>query len=758
MEIFTNWISDGTGSPFYVRKRFSVKKKIQKAEACVSGLGQFNFYVNGKRVSDHRLDPAWTDYRKTVNYVVFDVTKLLDAGENVMAAEVGNGWYLMDETGYSFSFPDFMPKSPNPYVPFGKELVFAAALEVLYEDGEKEVFYADKDALTAPHPVLHANVFGTEVMDGSLKKAHWNDIFCDEEEGWTPALVLEKNAAPAGKLTEQRFFIEVKETVPAKLVGKAGKRLIYDLGYNMAGMLKAEVRGKKGEQVIFRPAEKLSGDGDVDQMAKGWKLIDVYEAYTFGQDDVFEDYQMVFTYFGGRYIAVEGVEEEDIRNLTAEAITSAGTDDGSFETDDMRFNQIYDLVKKAVEANMMSVHTDCPTIERFAWQEENVMMAPSVMYMKHVDLQWRKFLQDARDAQHKATDFFLDYEKNKVFPGYGLIPSQAPCYIPNPLPVPGMGSFYDIVPWGSSIIIGLYWHYMFYGDKTVIMENYEAAKRYLSHLESRMDSNGFLTHGLGDWGNPRGEYARENIETAFFYWDYQIMTFLAHETGRTIDELRHQARAESIREHYNRILLVKDPATGLYGYTTHDVLVPGEENFHTTQAALALPLYLGMVPEDKRQDVLTLFRKKMEEDGAIVAGEVSQAYIIQTMADNGMNDLVAEFILKEEHPSYYAFVLDGETTLGEYWETNPRSHCHDMMGHIVEWFYNGIGGIRPLRPGFKQVELRPYLPKSMNHAKVFYKTIYGPITVEMTRKETEVELQVQLPAEVEYKVNDEYLK
>ena len=104
------------------------------------------------------------------------------------------------------------------------------------------------------------------------------------------------------------------------------------------------------------------------------------------------------------------------------------------------------------------------------------------------------------------------------------------------------------------------------------------------------------------------------------------------------------------------------------------------------------------------------------------------------------------------------FVLDGETTLGEYWETNPRSHCHDMMGHIVEWFYNGIGGIRPVKPGFKQVEIRPYLPKSMNHAKVSYQTLYGPITVEMTRKETEVDFQVQVPAEVAYTVNDVYLK
>lgn len=101
----------------------------------------------------------------------------------------------------------------------------------------------------------------------------------------------------------------------------------------------------------------------------------------------------------------------------------------------------------------------------------------------------------------------------------------------------------------------------------------------------------------------------------------------------------------------------------------------------------------------------------MVDEQVFIAGEVGLPYVIQTARENGMNDLISQFILREEYPSYYAFVLDGETTLGEYWETNPRSHCHDMMGHII----NGIAGIIPEEPGFTKVTIKPYMPDTIEY-------------------------------------------
>ena len=132
-------------------------------------------------------------------------------------------------------------------------------------------------------------------------------------------------------------------------------------------------------------------------------------------------------------------------------------------------------------------------------------------------------------------------------------------------------------------------------------------------------------------------------------------------------------------------------------------------------------------------------------------------YIIQAASRYGMNDLIAEFIMREEHPSYYAFVKDGFTTLGEYWEKNPRSHCHDMMGHILEWYYDGIAGIRPLAPGFRKVLVKPYLPATMDRAEAVYHSVSGDIHVSMVRSSGQVDLSVSAAPGIAVTIDREFL-
>lgn len=783
---FQNWITDGNGHPFYARKTFKLEKKPAKAIAFVCGLGQFNFYVNGQKVSDHVLDPAWTDYRKIVYYLKFDITEYLQTGTNVLACEVGNGWYMADqEGGYFFHFPTFMPPNPNPYKPFDKALVLGVHVEFFYteasmdshsqvqaphvsaENNSKETASApsentaspdltidtDTSWKVAPHPILHSNCFGSEVMDGRKVIPEWKEIDPDDRTQpnsiWQPAQIAASGIALNEILAESKMPpVRVIHTYEAKYLGQVNGRSIYDFGQNCSGMLSFEVRGAASQTVHAYPAEKLTADGDVDQMAKNWLPIDVTETYTIGQTDVWETYAMTFTYFGGRYVAID-VDPSCTRNIQLHAISSAEKRAGTFECDDERYMQIYDLIEKAVEANMVGVHTDCPTIERFAWQEENHLMAPTIMYMKDVKAHWEKFLKDTRLSQLTADNWFWDMDHNKYYPGDGLIPSQAPCYLPNVLPVPGMGDFYNVIGWGSSIILGTYWHYMFYGDVQIIRDNYEAGKKYLEFLKTMVNEDGFINNGLGDWGNPDQNYAKENVETAFLYADTTVLEKFAGLLGNDADAAAFTAYAEEIKRNYNDKLLVKNPDTGLYCYQ-----VWGKEPLQMTQASEAMPLFWGMVPEDKISDVVESFRRLLIADGSLKTGEVGQPYIVQTMNRYGMNDLLSQMILKPEHPSYYAFVLAGETTLGEYWEENPRSHCHDMMGHIAEWYYNGIAGIQPLEPGFKKVLIRPWLPESMHHVKATYDSAAGRITVEMTRQEDgRVALDVEAADGIEVTIN-----
>lgn len=750
------WITNCTMTPFYARKKFTVSKEVKKAEAKVCGLGQFIFYVNGKKVGDHELDPAWTNYRKLIQYVVFDVTGCLVQGENVLGAEVGNGWFIKTDENYTFSLPAFMPPNPNPYEPFGKSLVLALQLEITYTDGTEEKISADETFAVKGHPTVMSNVYGSETMKGGLVQKGWCMSEFDASE-WNPAAVVPEEEEPKGRLAEQyQPAIKVIQSYDGKLIGHAGNRDIYDFGQNMSGILEFEVRGKAGDTVKVYPAEKLGPDGDVDQVAKGWVTVDSCITYIIGEDDTWETYRMKFTYFAGRYIGVEKISANEenglaveVRNVKGHAISSAWKTDGAFTSDDERYNKIYDMIEKTVEANMVSVHTDCPTIERFAWQEPNHLMAPSIFYMKDGSRLWDKFLMDMRTEQHTAEDYFHDYEGNRVYPGDGLMPSQCPCYIPNVLPVPGMGSFYDIIPWGSTCILGAYWHYQFYGDKKIIEDNYDAGMRYLNHLKSKVTKDGFINHGLGDWGNPKNELARENIETAFLYADTVTLAKFADVLGKPEDKEELDAYAEEIKKNYNEKLLVRHPEEGYWCYRVWE----HPEDICLTQASEALPLFWGLVPEEKEEDIVKAFRCTLEHENAFVSGEVGLPYIIQTARKYGMNDMIAKFITRRQHPSYYAFILEGLTTLGEYWEENPRSHCHDMMGHIIEWYYNGIAGIQTEEPGFAKVTIRPFLPEGMTEFTCSYKSVKGEIKVHVKESADEILLETHVPDGVEKTVD-----
>ncbi|MBQ9413085.1 MAG: family 78 glycoside hydrolase catalytic domain [Oscillospiraceae bacterium] len=723
-----NWITaaDGADSPFYARRSFWLDAVPLRAVARVCGLGQFVFRVNGRKIGDHELDPGWTDYDKYAQYVTFDVTEALRPGENVLGAEVGNGWYRKNDEHYTFAFPPFMPPNPNPYRPYGNGLVLALCLELEYDGGRRETVGTDSGWTTAPHAIVQSNVYGSETFDASRYRPGWDAPGFDGS-AWTPAAAA---AGPKGELREQtQPPVKVIASYAGRYLHTVGGRDIYDFGQNMSGILEFTAAGPAGGEVRLYPAEKLSPEGDADQVAKNWCAVDSRITARLAGTGKAERFRMTFTYFAGRYVAVEHTDGAALQTLSAHAVSAAWKDAGSFHCDDERFNRIYDMIARTAEANLLSVHTDCPTIERFAWQEPNHLMAPSIFYMKDGKGLWEKYLTDLRLAQHGPGDFFLDLEGKPWYPGDGLVPSQAPCYIHNVLPVPGMGSFYDIIPWGSTLILGTAWHYLFYGDLSVVRDNYAAGLRYLDYLKTKLTPEGFICHGLGDWGNPENQLARENVETAFLYADAVTLARFALLLEKPEDAGALQSFAEELKAGYNEKLLAWNEKLGCWCYRLWD----SPEEVRITQAAEALPLYWGMVPAEREADVAKAFRASLEEKGAFVSGEVGLPYVIQAARRQGWNELICRFVTREEHPSYYAFVLDGETTLGEYWERNPRSHCHDMMGHIIEWYYNGLAGIEPLEPGFRKVRIRPYLPEGMGSFGCSYETPLGTVRVRAKR-------------------------
>ena len=63
-----------------LRKEATLRQPVKRAVAYMSGLGWSELYINGKKVGDQVLSPAFTDYTKRVEYVVHDVSGLLAGG------------------------------------------------------------------------------------------------------------------------------------------------------------------------------------------------------------------------------------------------------------------------------------------------------------------------------------------------------------------------------------------------------------------------------------------------------------------------------------------------------------------------------------------------------------------------------------------------------------------------------------------------------------------------------------------------------
>ena len=311
------------------------------------------------------------------------------------------------------------------------------------------------------------------------------------------------------------------------------------------------------------------------------------------------------------------------------------------------------------------------------------------------------------------------------FRGAGFLPPIAPSYGKFIADTP-LGNFWDLIAWGSFLILGAKWFYEYYGDLSMIRNYYGANCAYMDYLGTKITEDGFIAHGLGDWGNPQaGAQATANVETAFYYKDLVTMAEFAGLLGKQEDEKRFKDLAEEVRGNYNEKLLVKDPA-GRWCYRAWD----HREELFCTQACQALPLHFGMVPEDKKKDVTDTLLELLEPSG-FVSGEIGFPAILQCLQESGHQDLIWKLAMREDTFSFYHFVQTGETALGEYWEDNPRSHNHDMMGSLMECYYTGIAGIRGLEPGFARAEIRPYLPNGIKRMKCSYGSAQGVVALEV---------------------------
>ena len=654
-------------------KSLRLRGEVRSARVDICGLGQYELTLNGRPVGDYFLSPGWTLYNKELLYNEFDVTSLLQQaprGEVDVRVRLGGGMYDIPVKGYHK-----MAGSAG-----APKLLFC--LHVDYTDGRSEELVSDASWTAAPSQVRYASIYAGEWDDATLEGTPRPVVLTLPH--WDVPLVKQVPGT----------FVRVRQELPSKRIAPG----LYDLGQNSSGIVRIRVRGRKGQQVVLRPAEILV-DGKISQRC----LPGYTWTYTLRGDRRGETWTPAFSYTGFRYVEVEADKGVKLLELTGLHTTTDAPETGSFACSDTLFNRIHDLIDWAIRSNLVSITTDCPTREKLGWQEQNHLMAHSMMYRYDMRALLNKIADDLADSQHPD----------------GSIPTTAPEYTPFE---PGSG-FEDTPEWSASFVLCPWYTWEWYGDDSAIRKHYPAMKRYLGYLTSRSEG-GIVDYGLGDWfdiGPERpGKAQLTSVAlsaTATYHYLLATMEQIARHLGRDGDAAHYADLAAKVRKAFNERFY-----NG--GQTVYE---------KGSQAGLAMALYMGLVPEEHHAEAVAALVRDIESRGyALTAGDVGFRYVVQALQQNGRSDVIYRMNHNPDIPGYAWQLKKGATALTESWQAyDDVSNNHLMLGHLMEWLYGGLGGIRPVAPD--RLVIDPQMVGDVTWARTSLQTAGGPVRCDWTK-------------------------
>jgi alpha-L-rhamnosidase len=662
------------------RKSFILARPPVSARVYICGLGYHELRLNGEKVGDHVLDPAFTRYDRRALYVVHDVTKQLKKGSNALGVILGNGWYNM-HTRCVWDF-DKAPWRDRP--------VLRCQLEMTFDDGSTKVVVSDATWRVSTGPIVFDSIRNGETYDARLEKPGWDAADFDDTN-WPLAQV---DAGPKGELRAQMMpAIKVTQTLkPVKFTEPKPGVYIFDIGQNLAGWARLKVSGPAGTEVVMRYGERLSADGTLDQQDIGQHIksgkaqTDTYILKGQGT----EVWEPRFVYHGFQYVEVTGLPDKaDLDMLEARVAHTAFDKAGSFECSNELFNRIQRNTLWSYVSNFHGYPTDCPHREKNGWTGDAHLAAETGLYNFDSATAYTKWMNDLRDEQRNSGE------------------------LPGIVPTSGWGYAWGNGPaWDSAYILIPWYLYQYSGDTRVLTEHYDRHKRYVDYLTSEAE-NHIVSIGLGDWVPAKSTTPEKVTSTGYYYRDALIVSKTAAMLGKTEDARRYGDLALKIRDAFNRDFFHQD--AGLYA--------------GGTQTAMSCALTHGLVPPAERERVFGNLVALIEKnDGFLDAGILGTKYLIDCLTAGGRADVVYGMATKTTYPSWGRWLEEGATTLWEQWD-GGASRNHIMFGHISAWFYQVLGGIvpDPQAVGFKHFSIRPQLLGDVTWAKAEHESPYGTI-------------------------------
>ncbi len=688
-----------------MRKEFSISKKIKSATAFICGLGHFELYINGSKTGDHFLDPGWTNYDRQAQYVSFDITHDLQQGANAIGVMLGNGFYYIPGQRYR--------KMTGAYG--HPKMIMKTMIE--YEDGSMEQIISDESWKTISSPIIFSSMYGGEDYDATMEQPGWNKPGFDAA-AWKNVIIT---TGPPQLDAQLQLPVKIMERFSPISKRELKKNVwMYDLGQNFSGIPAITVHGNTGDTIRIYCAELLNSDGTANQKATGSPSYFTY-VLKGGAD---ESWQPRFTYTGFRYMQVYCIAKDSlqaspvVKNIEGLHIRNAAPSTGSFSCSNKLFNITYQLINWAIKSNTVSVSTDCPHREKLGWLEQSHLMGASVQYNYDIAALNKKIISDMRFTQYAN----------------GKMPEIAPEFTVFTAP------FDESPEWGSASIILPWYHYQWYGDKQLLAAAYPMMQRYIDYLLTK-DSVFILKHGLGDWfdiGPKKSGFTQMTkmgiTATATLYYDASIMTEIAQLLNKPADVKNYTQLAANVKSAFNAAFFNKQ--TMQYD--------------SASQTANAIALYMGLVePQYKSAVVKALVNDIKNRGNALTAGDIGYRYVLRALEEAGRSDVIFDMNSRDDVPGYGFQLKHGATALTESWQAYESvSNNHLMLGHLMEWFYSGLGGIRQTNSSvaYKNIEIRPQPVGDVTAAKAMFNSPYGQIVSEWKIVNGKFELNVIIPA------------
>lgn len=690
-----------------LRRVFSLDGPVRRARLSICGLGYAEVSLNGRKVGDHVLDPAYTDYAKRLLYVTHDVTEYLKTGKNALGVTLGTGWYDV-HTLAVWNF-DAAPWRHSPRM--------ILRMDVELEDGRRVSVASDGEWKHATGPTVFDSIYEGETYDARREKPGWDTAGYDDS-GWEPVRVLE---APKGALRAQMLPpMRVTETLkPVRVTEPRPGVYVYDLGVNIAGFPRLTIEGPAGTTVTMKCGERLNADGTVDQ-----REIAVYtverdprqrlqtSVYTL-KGEGREVWEPRFHYAGFQYVEVTGAPGPlTLDNLEGRVVHTDLERVGRFECSNALLNRIHEAAVRAYLGNLHGIPTDCPTREKNGWTGDAHIAAELGIYNFDGSAFYTKWLNDLADAQRPDGDL------------PGIVPSS------------GWGYGIGIGPAWDSAFLHIPWDlYRYYGDVRILETHFDGMRRYVDFLTSRAE-NGIVSYGLGDWVPFDTQTSPALTSTSYYYRDAVIVSEVAKILGKEEEARRYQELAGRIRKAFNARFFHEE--TGLYD--------------NGSQTALSCALYQGLVePEHVARVVENLVEAVAKRDYHIDTGLLGSKYLLNVLLDHGRADVAYRVASQKTLPGWGWWIEQGATTLWEQWKgTDSRNHV--MFGDIGAWFYKALAGIRVEEPGFREFIIRPRIVDGLTSASAEYQSIAGLIVSAWSVEGDTLTLRVRVPANTRARV------